>query len=190
MALAGREAPAAAALWERLRRAMPFAPTEVRNEATPGLHPTRAAVLVAGGETVGVLGEIDPAVAEAFGISERVAWLECDLGRLLAGHLFRPAYRQPSRFPSSDIDLAFIIGDAIPASAVEAALRRAAGEFVVHLHLFDVFRNPERLGPERRSVAWRLRLQAADRTLTDAEVGKIRTACITAATTAGATLRG
>ena len=189
VALAGREAPDAAALWERLRRAMPFAPTEVRNEATPGLHPTRAAVLVAGGETVGVLGEIDPAVAEAFGISERVAWLECDLGRLLAGHLDRPAYRQPSRFPSSDIDLAFVIGDAIPASAVEAALRRAAGEFLVHLHLFDVFRNPERLGPERRSVAWRLRLQAADRTLTDAEVGEIRTACIAAATAAGATLR-
>ena len=189
VALAGREAPDAAALWERLRRAMPFAPTEVRNEARPGLHPSRAAVLVAGGETVGVLGEIDPAVAEAFGISERVAWLECDLGRLLAGHLDRPAYRQPSRFPSSDIDLAFVIGDAFPASAVEAALRRAAGEFLVHLHLFDVFRNPERLGPECRSVAWRLRLQAADRTLTDAEVGKIRTACITAATTAGATLR-
>ena len=189
VALAGREAPAAAALWERLRRAMPFAPTEARNEATPGLHPSRAAVLVAGGETVGVLGEIDPAVAEAFGISERVAWLECDLGRLLAGYLDRAAYRQPSRFPSSDIDLAFVIGDAIPASAVATALRRAAGEFLVHLHLFDVFRNPERLGPERRSVAWRLRLQAADRTLTDAEVGEIRTACIAAATTAGATLR-
>ena len=189
VALAGREAPAAAALWERLRRAVPFAPAEIRNEATPGLHPTRAAVLVAGGETVGVLGEIDPAVAEVFGISERVAWLECDLGRLLADHLDRPAYRQPSRFPSSDIDLAFVVDDAVPASAVEAALRRAAGEFLVHLQLFDVFRNPERLGADRRSIAWRLRLQAADRTLTDAEVGEIRTTCITAATTTGATLR-
>ena len=189
VALAGREAPAAAALWERLRRAMPFAPTEIRNEATPGLHPTRAAVLVAGGETVGVLGEIDPVVAEAFGISERVAWLECDLGRLLADHLDRPAYRQPSRFPSSDIDLAFVVDDAVPASAVEAALRRAAGEALVSLHLFDVFRHADRLGPGRRSIAWRLRLQAADRTLTDAEVGEIRTTCITAATTTGATLR-
>ncbi|MCY3924365.1 MAG: phenylalanine--tRNA ligase subunit beta, partial [bacterium] len=40
-ALAGRQAPAAAELWERLRRAMPFAETEVRNEASAGLHPTR-----------------------------------------------------------------------------------------------------------------------------------------------------
>lgn len=189
VALAGREAPAAAALWERLRRAMAFVPTEVRNEATAGMHPTRSAVIIAGGETVGVLGEIDPVVTEAFDIDERVAWLECDLGRLLESHLGDARYRQPSRFPSSDIDLAFVIDDATPAAAVEAALRRAAGESLVTLHLFDVFRDADRLGPECRSVAWRLRLQAADRTLTDAEVGEIRTACIEAAAATGATLR-
>ena len=189
VALAGREAPAAAALWERLRRAMPFVPTEVRNEATAGLHPTRSAVLVAGGATVGVLGEIDPAVAEAFGIDERVAWLECDLARLLESHVDSPGYRPPSRYPSSDVDLAFVLDDATPAAAVEAALRRAAGDTLVSLHLFDVFRDAERLGADRRSVAWRLRLQAGDRTLTDAEVGDVRTACIAAANTTGATLR-
>ena len=190
VALAGREAPAAAALWERLRRAMPFVPTEVRNEAAAGLHPTRSAVLVAGGEPVGVVGEIDPAVAESFGISERVAWLECDLMRLLESHVDRPAYRRPSRFPSSDIDLAFVIDDATPAAAVEAALRRSAGDALVTLRLFDVYRDPDRLGGGHRSVAWRLRLQATDRTLTDAEVGEIRSACIAAAAASGATLRG
>ncbi len=189
VALAGREAPAAAALWERLRRAMPFVPTEVRNEATAGLHPTRSATLVAGGGTVGLLGEIDPAVTEAFDIAERVAWLECDLGLLLDSHLDSPRYRPPSRFPSSDVDLAFVIDDATPAAVVEAALRRAAGDTLVSLHLFDVFRDPDRLGADRRSVAWRLRLQAADRTLTDAEVGEFRAACIEAATATGAALR-
>ncbi|MCE2531374.1 MAG: phenylalanine--tRNA ligase subunit beta [Acidimicrobiia bacterium] len=189
VALAGREAPAAAALWERLRRAMAFVPTEVRNEATAGMHPTRSASLIAGGETVGVLGEIDPAVSEAFDIAERVAWLECDLGRLLESHVGDSHYRQPSRFPSSDIDLAFVVDDAIPAAAVEAALREAAGDALVTLHLFDVFRDADRLGPGCRSVAWRLRLQAADRTLTDAEVGEIRAACIEAIATTGATLR-
>lgn len=188
-ALAGREATAAAALWERLRRAMPLAPTEVRNEAAAGMHPTRSAVLVAGGETVGLLGEIDPAVTEAFDIAERVAWLECDLGRLLESHMDSPAYRRPSRFPSSDVDLAFVIDDAAPAATVEAALRRGAGDSLVSLSLFDVFRDADRLGAGRRSVAWRLRLQAADRTLTDAEVGEIRAACIAAAVAAGAALR-
>ena len=189
VALAGCDAPASAALWERLRRAMSFAPTEVRNEATAGMHPTRSAVLIAGGETVGVLGEIDPAVTEAFDIAERVAWLECNLGRLLKSHVDSPGYRQPSRFPSSDVDLAFVIDDATPAATVAAALRRAAGDSLVSLHLFDVFRDTDRLGTGCRSVAWRLRLQAADRTLTDAEVGEIRAACIEAAGGTGAALR-
>ena len=189
VALAGCEAPAAAALWERLRRAMPFAPTEVRNEATAGMHPTRSAVLIVGGETVGVLGEIDPAVTEAFDIAERVAWLECDLGRLLETHMGSPGYHRPSRFPSSDIDLAFVVADATPASRLEAALRRAAGEALVSLRLFDVFSDAERLGEGRRSLAWRLRLQADDHTLTDAEVGEIRAGCIAAATEVGAALR-
>ncbi len=189
VALAGREAPAATALWERLRRAMPFVAAEIRNEPTAGLHPTRSAVLRAGGETIGVLGEIDRAVAEAFGIGERVAWLECDLARLLESHVEHPRYRPPSRFPSSDIDLAFVIDDATPAASVEAALRGATGDTLVSLHLFDVFRDAERLGPGRRSIAWRLRLQAADRTLTDAEVAEIRAVCIAAAAATGATLR-
>jgi len=189
VALSGHQAPAAAALWERLRRAMAVVPTEVRNEATAGMHPTRSAVLIAGGETVGVLGEIDPAVTEAFDIAERVAWLECDLGRLLESHLDDPRYSPPSRFPSSDIDLAFVIDDATPAADVESALRTAAGDTLVTLQLFDVFRDAARLGAGRRSVAWPLRLQSADRTLTDAEVGEIRTACIEAATTTGANLR-
>ncbi len=188
-ALAGCEAPAAAALWERLCRAMGFAGIEVRNEATAGMHPTRSAVLVSGGQTLGVLGEIDPAVTAAFDIAERVAWLECDLGRLLEAHIDSPRYRQPSRFPSSDIDLAFVVGEPVPAATVEAALRRAAGESLAWLRLFDVFRDPDRLGAGCRSLAWRLRLQAADRTLTDAEVGEIRAACIAAAEVAGAALR-
>ncbi|HNL48836.1 MAG TPA: hypothetical protein PKK89_07740, partial [Microthrixaceae bacterium] len=45
------------------------------------------------------------------------------------------------------------------------------------LDLFDVFRS-ESLGADRRSLAFRLRFQAEDRTLTDAEVGVVRQAII------------
>ncbi|MFM7308560.1 MAG: hypothetical protein ACKO2Q_11400 [Actinomycetota bacterium] len=40
-----------------------------------------------------------------------------------------------------------------------------------------------------RSLAFRIRLRAADRTLTDAEVAAARTACIAAAEKLGCTLR-
>ena len=49
-------------------------------------------------------------------------------------------YTPVSRFPSSDIDLAFEVDDAVTVDAVESVMRRAAGSLLVDLWLFDVFR--------------------------------------------------
>ena len=102
-----------------------------------------------------------------------------DLERLL-GAPRRPAVFHPiSRFPASDIDLAFVVEDSAPAAAVEDALRRSGGDLLVGVRLFDVFRGPQ-LGERKRSLAYRLRFNALDHTLTDEEVGEIRRRCIEA----------
>ena len=69
--------------------------------------------------------------------------------------------------------------ESVPAAAVEATLRKAGGDRLVRLELFDVYRGPG-LAEGTRSLAFRLRLQAPDHTLTDAEIAEIRTACIAA----------
>ena len=95
-----------------------------------------------------------------------------------------------SRFPSSDVDLAFVVADSVPAAAVEATLRRAAGELCESVELFDVYRGAG-LSQGSRSLAYRLRFCALDRTLTDAEVAELRARCIEAVESEfQATLRG
>jgi phenylalanyl-tRNA synthetase beta chain len=162
----------------------------LRAEVHAGVHATRSATVFVGGEPIGVVGEVDPSVLADFGISERVAWLEIDLGRLFdLPHGERP-YRPVSRFPSSDIDLAFETPDAVPAQDLEQALRNAGGDLLFALELFDVYRGSG-LQPGSRSLAYRLRLQASDRTLTDNEVADVRQRCIEAVVSAtGASLRG
>ncbi len=188
-ALAGREAPAAVALWAELANALGVDDVALEAGAFEGLHATRTAQLVtAGGDRIGLVGEIDPGVLEDHGIAERVAWLEVELEPLHArSHPDRP-YRRVSRYPSSDIDLAFVLDEAIPAATLTAALRAAAGELVADLRLFDVYRGPA-VAEGHRSLAYRLRLQAADRTLTDADVASVRERSIAAAATVGASLR-
>ncbi|MGP0029012.1 MAG: phenylalanine--tRNA ligase subunit beta [Acidimicrobiales bacterium] len=175
----------------------------------PGLHPTRSARLVAqagppgAGEprVIGAVGEIDPGVAAAFGLTRstgsgtsprRVGWLEVDLGLLLdASVVARRATlgAAVSRFPSSDIDLALVVEDAVPAGRVADVLAAAAGDLLESVTLFDVYRG-EGIGAGRRSLAYRLRFCAPDHTLTDEEVGALRVACIAAAEDAvGAVLR-
>jgi phenylalanyl-tRNA synthetase beta chain len=81
------------------------------------------------------------------------------------------------------------VDEAVPAGAVEATLRAAGGDLLADVRLFDVYRG-EGLADGRRSLAYALRFQAPDRTLTDAEVGEARTRLIDAVESAhGATLR-
>jgi phenylalanyl-tRNA synthetase beta chain len=158
--------------------------------AAEGLHPGRTASVRAGGVEVGVVAEVDPAVSEAWNVPGRVGWLDVDLEALLAAPR-RPLEQAPvSRFPSSDIDLAFVVGAGVPAGAVEAAIRAAGGELLVGLELFDVYRGAG-LPDGARSLAYRLRFCALDRTLTDADVATARAEVIAAVESAtGATLRG
>ena len=188
IALAGEEAPAAVGVWRSFQSSLPLVEAELVNAPVAGLHGSRSAVIRIGGERVGVVGEVALDVLGELGIPERVAWLECDLGALLRRHVKSRSYSSPSRFPSSDFDLSFVLADSVPASSLESALREGGADLLAQVQLFDVFRS-ERLGEGFRSLAWRLRLQAHDRTLTDAEVSKVRSACIAAALRTGAELR-
>ncbi|MGI8683657.1 MAG: phenylalanine--tRNA ligase subunit beta, partial [Acidimicrobiales bacterium] len=146
-------------------------------------HPTRTARVLFGSDEVGHVGEVDPDVSAAFGIEGRVGWIELDLAGLLPTGTVYPQAVAVGRHPSSDIDLAFLVDDDVPAAAVAASIRVATGDLLEDLRLFDVYRN-DRLGAGRRSLAFRLRLQAPDRTLTDADVAEVRQRCIDAVSTA------
>ena len=84
-----------------------------------------------------------------------------------------------SRFPSSDIDLALVVDDGHPADAVAETLGGAAGALLESVALFDVYRGPG-IAAGQRSLAYRLRFCSIDHTLTDDEVGGLRSACIAA----------
>ena len=176
-ALAGAEAPTAVELLDVVLGSLGIGPVVLRAEERPGLHPARTAVVEVAGLDAGMVGEIDPEVLDRFGIEERVAWLELELGALL--ELVAPVRRARavSRFPSTDVDLAFVVDDRVPAAAVRTTIRAVGAPLLQDLDLFDVFRS-ESLGVDRRSLAFRLRFQAEDRTLTDAEVGVVRQAII------------
>jgi phenylalanyl-tRNA synthetase beta chain len=188
--LAGADAPEAVHLWQFVSEELAVPDARIENGEVAGFHPTRAARILVGDAQLGALGEIDPGVLDAHGIGERVAYLEVDLDTLLDLPHGDRTFRAFSLFPSSDIDLAFEVDDDVPASAVEEAIRAAGGELVWSVRLFDVYRGPG-VADGKRSLAYALRLQAADRTLTDADVAVTRQQIIDAVQSQlPATLRG
>ena len=177
VALAGVEAPAAVAVLDAIDRALALPNVQLKPATPDGMHPTRSAEVIVAGRSRGHVGEVDPIVLEAYGVEGRVAWLELDLGAILRGPHGKRKYTPVSKFPSSDIDLAFVVANNVPASQVEANLRQAGGKLLVSLALFDVYKG-HGVDDGFRSLAYRLRFQAADRTLTDAEIADVRQACI------------
>jgi phenylalanyl-tRNA synthetase beta chain len=187
--LAGRDATAAVEVWRELASAMGWGARVDQGTVPAGLHPTRSATLSLGRDVVGAVGEVHPDVLDEYGVAERVAVLELNLSLLLASEPKVPQWKATSRFPSSDLDLAFSVPHTVTAEKVEKAIRQGAGNVLVDLALFDVYRGAG-VAADARSLAYRLRLQALDRTLTDADVAAVREKVVAAVGKLGAALRG
>lgn len=157
--------------------------------ATPW-HPGRCATFrLADGTFVGHAGELHPRVCENLGLPARTCAMELILDRLIPADRSVVPAPAVSSFPVAKEDLALVVADEIPVSAVEAALREGAGPLLESIRLFDVYTGPQ-VGQGARSLAFALRFRAADRTLEVGEVAAARDAALANATQrVGAALR-
>ena len=141
---------------------------------------------------IGAVGEIDPAVAAAFGLTRAPAAARCRGGsagsRSTSGcSSTRGGYPGGSRWAAPSAasrprtsTWRSSSTTAWPADVVAEGLRAAAGDLLESVTLFDVYRGTG-IAEGARSLAYRLRFCAPDRTLTDEEVGTLRARCIEAA---------
>jgi phenylalanyl-tRNA synthetase beta chain len=136
-------------------------------------HPGRAVLAVAegGGEILaGRVAEMHPdALAEWDVRAERVIVAELACPAFVAGALPRRRVEAIARFPEVERDIAVVVAEARPAAEVEAAIRSHGGSLLRGLRLFDLYRGAP-LAAGEKSLAYRLLLGAADRTLTEVEV--------------------
>ncbi len=168
-------------------------PAYVPVPTEPSLHPGRAADVVARDSAGGIglagrVGEVHPELAEAFEIRGRVIVAELSVAGLTAGQLPVPRAVAPSRQPDAERDVAVVVAEDLPSGELEAAIRASAGPLLRDVRLFDVYRGAPLAGDER-SLAFRLRFAAEDRTLTEAEVEASMAAVMQALTAAGGRIR-
>jgi phenylalanyl-tRNA synthetase beta chain len=121
---------------------------------------------------IGFLGEIDPAVREAFGLPERrVAAAELDLD-LLLDHVPTTWFVEPiSPYPPVLQDLAVVVDEQVPEGVVHSLIVGAGGFLLKEVRLFDVYRG-DPVAEGKKSLAYALSFQAPDKTLRDDIVAK------------------
>ncbi len=145
----------------------------------PYLHPGRSAAVFAEEAQLGWIGELHPLVARSWELELPVAWFEIDFGAVAALAPDQMTYRDVTSFPAVLQDIAVLVADDVPAARVEAVVREAAGDLLVGVSVFDLYRGAQ-VGEGRKSLALRLEFRAPDRTLTDDEVAERRGAIETA----------
>ena len=153
-------------------------------------HPGRCAEVRAGGRVVGHAGQLHPRVAEDFDLPPGSVAFELDLDALTAAADDRPVQPTPvSTYPPGKEDIALVVDADVPAGEVLAVVREGAGELGEEVRLFDLYTGAQ-LGEGKKSLAFSLRLRAADRTLTAEETAAVRERIVAlAAERVGAVLR-
>jgi phenylalanyl-tRNA synthetase beta chain len=142
-----------------------------RAEDIPYLHPGKASRVLCGKEVLGILGEVHPQVLSHYEINGKAYLFEIDFEQMMKwageGKRFRPL----PKFPAVYRDLSLVVGDDLEVEKVAEAIWSFHQPFIDEVNLFDMYRGipiPE----GKKGVAYRIRYQANDRTLTDEEVNR------------------
>ena len=135
-------------------------------------HPTRAATVMLDDNAIGSLGELHPEVCERLDVQEGTIVLEVALSPVFEAMPGPVKASELPRFPAALIDLAVVVDEDTPAAAVERTIEEAGPPEVVDVRLFDVYRG-EQIEAGKKSLAYALQLQVADRTLTDEDTAGV-----------------
>jgi phenylalanyl-tRNA synthetase beta chain len=148
--------------------------TRYERTSHSSLHPGRAADLFVGKKLLGSFGELHPQVAQAFRLGDvPVMVAEFDLEALMSVVPERFLVTALPVTPAILEDIAVVVPESMSHADVEATIRKAGGNLLKDVVLFDVYRG-ESVEAGHKSLAYALTYQTDERTLKDKDVKKVR----------------
>ncbi|MGB1248189.1 MAG: phenylalanine--tRNA ligase subunit beta, partial [Chitinophagales bacterium] len=125
-------------------------------------------------KTIASLGAVDSDLLEKFDIAQDVFYAELDWKAILK--MMRKQKKRFAlipKFPAVSRDLAMILDNEVDFEAVKTVVKKAGGKRVKSVDLFDVYKNEEKIGADKKSYAINFTLLNEEKTMTDKEIDKI-----------------
>jgi phenylalanyl-tRNA synthetase beta chain len=155
-----------------VRDRLALVPTRFQQSEAPGFHPGRTGELTGEGQRLGIAGEVHPAILTALGLPGRAVAAEVWFDRLTDGGRVPQATPLP-RFPGVRRDLTVVIRGRVAGNDLVQVIRELGGYTLREVSMLGEYTGPQ-LGPDARSLSFRLAYQAGDRTLTNEEVSVLQ----------------
>lgn len=132
-------------------------------------HPGRCANLKVGIDVVATLGEVHPEVLQNYDIEKRAYLAELNITKLVKYSRANKKYQEVPKFPAVERDIAVIVDEKVEVGQIEKIITKKGKKLLESMKLFDIYRN-EKLGENKKSVAYALMFRDAKRTLNDEEI--------------------
>lgn len=131
------------------------------------LHPGISCSVKIDNEIIGYMGKIHPSVNK-----NDLYVFELSLDKIMSKKVREIKYKELSKYPSVNKDVAFIVDDAVKSKDIESILKKVGGRLLDSIDLFDLYKG-ENVEDGKKSLAYSLVFNNNDRTLTDEEVSEL-----------------
>jgi len=132
-------------------------------------HPAQRFAVLCGDKQLGVMGQLNPALAAQFKLRQDAYLAELDLEALYAAGLRPPAFAPLSRFPAVTRDFSLVLDAGTSFGAVREAIEALKISEMLSVSAVDRFRGGA-IPAGRYSLLIRAVFQSAERTLTEEEI--------------------
>ena len=132
-------------------------------EKLPNLHPGISASILLDGEMLGIIGSVHPNT-----LKDEVYVFELSLNKLM--RKVKPIkFKEPSKYPSIEKDVAFLIDRNINSLEIEKMIKKYSSRLLKGINVFDVYLG-DNIAKDKKSIAFKLTYLDDNKTLTDNEV--------------------
>lgn len=141
-----------------------------KQEIPAEFHPGQTAYISVNNDIVGVIGRLHPNVENNVSTAKAPVYvLEINLDKLLLKKTGKMKFKEISKFPVVEKDVAFVVDKNVTSLEIETNIKKAAGSMLESIKPFDLYEG-EQLGDNKKSIAYSLTFSDPKRTLTEEEV--------------------
>ncbi len=155
----------------------------------PFVHPSRQAAIKIDEESIGGIGEVHPQVLKNRDIDAKVGIFLINFSKIAAMERDFVRYQPLPKFPGLDIDVSVVIDRERKVAEIEDAIHEADPKLIERVKLFDIYEG-ENIDEDKKALAFKILLQAEDRTLTDDEMAKVQKKIFDNLKSLGGVIRG
>ena len=150
---------------------------EYQRSELDALHPGQSAAILFNGEVIGNFGVLHPEIEKKLSLNSKTLVFEINLAKINDKKV--PVAHELSKYPSNKRDIAVVVSNTVPAADIISECKRAGGEQLVKVNLFDVYQG-DKIDKDQKSLAISLILQDKSRTLEEEDITNIVSNCIIA----------